>query len=86
MGLVARQHEESFQATDQTHFLYISRWTFNHWTISEVLRLYTFYFAYHISLTKNNNLLNSKLFYTIITLTVIKFLQDVSSLDNLKFY
>ena len=25
MGLVARQHEESFQARDQTHFLYISR-------------------------------------------------------------
>ena len=75
MGLVAPQHEESFQARDQTHFLCISRWILNHWTIREVLRLYTFDFIYHISLTKNNNLLNSKVFYTIITLTVIKFLK-----------
>ena len=74
MGLVALQHEESSQTRDQALSPFIGRWILNHWNTREVLRLYTFDLADHVSLTKNNNLPNSKFCYTVITLSSSKML------------
>lgn len=52
---------------------------FGHILLFIDLKLYTSDLAYHVSLTKNNNLLSPKLSYTIISLTVIQFLQAITN-------
>ena len=54
MGLVALQHEESYHTKDWALSPLIGRWILNHWNTREVLRLYIFDLADHVSLTKNN--------------------------------
>ena len=58
-GFRALQHEESYHTKDWALSPLIGRTILNHWNTREVLRLYIFYLANHVSLTKNNNLPNS---------------------------